>query len=53
VLDSGRDLPQGVEFSPVDTSALGDASKVTVTKTQAKAPVQGADSGHGKHGHGH
>jgi len=50
VLDAGRDLPQGVEFTPVDPSALGQASMVTVTKTKASSKGKGEG---GSHGHAH
>ena len=33
MLEQGRDLPPGVEMSPVDKSILGDASQIKIEKT--------------------
>ena len=36
MLEAGKDLPLGVEFTPVDASAVGDPSLIKVTKTKGK-----------------
>jgi len=50
VLDSGKNLPQGVEFAPVDPSALGVAGMIKITKTSSKGPGAGGGAGSG-HSH--
>ena len=34
VLESGKDLPHGVDISPIDQSSIGEADKVIMTKTK-------------------
>jgi complex III assembly factor LYRM7 len=36
VLEQGKDLPQGVEFTNVDKSALGDSNQIIIEKTKGK-----------------